>query len=95
MFCDRESFSAGRLISFSPAATRHHFIRGAQKKTVLGPVRHNANPTKSVGPHVRTSGWSGVPTGWFMNDWNLDADALAAAPDIFGIEEKDEEWLKM
>jgi len=30
-----------------------------------------------------------------MNDWNLDADALAAAPDIFGIEEKDEEWLKM
>jgi len=58
-FCDTESLSAGRARSFTPAATRHHFMRGAQKKTVFGPA------------------------GWFMKDWNLDADALAAAPDIF------------
>jgi hypothetical protein len=32
------SLSAGRLKSFTPAATRHHFINGAQKKTVFGPV---------------------------------------------------------
>ncbi|KAH9956423.1 hypothetical protein BC827DRAFT_1231712 [Russula dissimulans] len=48
-----ENFSVGQLRSFSPAATMHHFILGAQKKTVLDPV------------------------GWFINDWNLEADALA------------------
>ena len=37
VFCDTLSFSAGRLRSFNPAATKHHFIIGAQKKIVLGP----------------------------------------------------------
>lgn len=37
-FCDTLSLSAGRLKSFTPAATRHHFINGAQKKTVFGPA---------------------------------------------------------
>lgn len=37
-FCDTLSFSAGRCKSFNPAATRHHFITGAQKNTVFGPV---------------------------------------------------------
>ena len=37
MFCDTLSFSAGRERSLRPAATRHHFIIGAQKKTVFGP----------------------------------------------------------
>lgn len=37
MFCDTLSFSAGRERSLMPAATRHHFITGAQKKTVFGP----------------------------------------------------------
>ena len=32
------SLSAGRLKSLTPAMTRHHFIIGAQKKTVLGPI---------------------------------------------------------
>jgi len=36
-FCDMLNLSAGRDRSFNPAATRHHFIIGAQKKTVLGP----------------------------------------------------------
>jgi hypothetical protein len=37
IFWETLSFSAGRLRSFTPAATKHHFIKGAQKKTVLGP----------------------------------------------------------
>jgi len=37
-FWDTLSFSAGRLRSFIPAATKHHFIKGAQKNTVLGPA---------------------------------------------------------
>jgi len=37
-FCDRLSLSAGRLKSLTPARTRHHFISGAQKKTVFGPA---------------------------------------------------------
>jgi hypothetical protein len=37
-FCDTLSFSAGRVRSFIPAATRHHFINGAQKNTVFGPT---------------------------------------------------------
>jgi hypothetical protein len=37
-FWETDSFSAGLERSFSPAATRHHFISGAQKKTVLGPA---------------------------------------------------------
>lgn len=37
-FWDMLSLSAGRLKSFTPAATRHHFINGAQKKTVFGPA---------------------------------------------------------
>jgi hypothetical protein len=31
--------------------------------------------------HEKLTG-SNAPAGWFINDWNLDADALAAAPDI-------------
>lgn len=38
VFCDTESLSADRVKSFTPAATRAHFIIGAQKKMVLGPV---------------------------------------------------------
>ena len=38
MFCVALSFSAGRVMSRRPAATRHHFIMGAQKNTVFGPV---------------------------------------------------------
>jgi hypothetical protein len=37
-FCDKLSFSAGRRRSFTPAATKHHFIMGAQKNTVFGPM---------------------------------------------------------
>jgi hypothetical protein len=36
-FCDILSLSAGRERSLIPAATRHHFIIGAQKNIVLGP----------------------------------------------------------
>jgi len=53
-----DNLSAGRAISLRPAATRHHFIKGAQKNTVLGPA------------------------GWFINDWNFEPVAAAAAPDI-------------
>ena len=38
IFWDALSFSAGRARSRTPAATRHHFIIGAQKNTVFGPV---------------------------------------------------------
>jgi hypothetical protein len=37
-FCDTLNLLAGRARSFNPAATNAHFIRGAQKKTVLGPA---------------------------------------------------------
>ena len=37
-FCDTLSLSAGLERSFKPAATKHHFMIGAQKNTVLGPV---------------------------------------------------------
>ena len=37
-FCDTLNLSAGLARSFNPAATKHHFINGAQKNTVLGPV---------------------------------------------------------
>jgi len=37
-FWDTLSLSAGRLRSFNPAPTKHHFINGAQKNTVLGPM---------------------------------------------------------
>ena len=37
-FCDTLSFSAGLWRSFTPAATRHHFMSGAQKNTVFGPT---------------------------------------------------------
>ncbi len=37
-FCDILSLSAGRDRSLRPAATKHHFMTGAQKKTVFGPV---------------------------------------------------------
>lgn len=36
-FCGTLNFSAGRERSLRPAATRHHFITGAQKNTVFGP----------------------------------------------------------
>jgi hypothetical protein len=50
MFCDRLNFSAGRERSFNPAATRPHFINGAQKNTVFGPgVFTNERPTKGNG----------------------------------------------
>lgn len=39
MFCETLSFSAGRARSRMPAATRAHFIIGAQKNTVFGPNR--------------------------------------------------------
>src|SRR6266702_4485316 len=55
-FCDAESLSAGRARSFTPAATRHHFMRGAQKKTVLGPAQHR------VGCPGVSSGGSGAKT---------------------------------
>lgn len=54
-------------------------MRGAQKKTVLGPVQEWGCSRVSQVGRVR---WNGAPAGWFMKDWNLDADALAAAPDI-------------
>ena len=38
-FCETLSLSAGRPRSLRPAPTRHHFMRGAQKNTVFGPVR--------------------------------------------------------
>lgn len=44
-FCDTLSFSAGRERSFTPAATRHHFMSGAQKKTVFGPGGVNGDST--------------------------------------------------
>ena len=36
-FCETLSLSAGLARSFNPAATKHHFIIGAQKNTVFGP----------------------------------------------------------
>ena len=47
-FWDTLSFSAGRERSFKPAATRHHFINGAQKNTVFGPEK------------ITSSSWSPV-----------------------------------
>lgn len=41
------SFSAGRERSFTPAATRHHFIIGAQKNTVLGPRYARPQPASA------------------------------------------------
>lgn len=43
MFCETLSFSAGRARSRMPAATRAHFIIGAQKNTVFGPSRVYVN----------------------------------------------------
>lgn len=60
-------------------------MRGAQKKTVLGPVQEWGWGCAKVS-QVRRVRWNGAPAGWFMKDWNLDADALAAAPDIFVVE---------
>lgn len=37
-FCETLSLSAGRPRSLRPAPTRHHFMRGAQKNTVFGPI---------------------------------------------------------
>jgi hypothetical protein len=86
-FWDTESFSAGRLRSFSPAATRHHFMRGAQKNTVFGPVQtttaHRCTCQFNLVGYTHIFSLD-APAGWFMNDWNREADALAAAPDIFG-----------
>jgi len=57
-FWERLSLSAGRDMSFSPAATRPHFINGAQKNTVLGPagwfmkaVNFEA-PAEAAGPDI-------------------------------------------
>ena len=63
-------------MSFRPAPTKHHFISGAQKNTVLGPGEECANWTR------HSAEWGGLPAGWFMNAWNLEAPADAAAPDI-------------
>lgn len=60
-------------------------MRGAQKKTVLGPVQEWGWGCAKVSQVGRVR-WNGAPAGWFMKDWNLDADALAAAPDIFVVE---------
>ena len=40
-FWEMLSLSAGLLRSFKPATTRHHFMTGAQKKTVFGPAMPN------------------------------------------------------
>lgn len=37
-FWETLSFSTGLPISLTPAMTRHHFIKGAQKNTVFGPA---------------------------------------------------------
>jgi hypothetical protein len=58
-FCDRLSFSAGRRRSLTPAATRHHFITGAQKNTVFGPAGPYDESTERNGdrcPSARRSG---------------------------------------
>jgi len=62
VFCDTLSFSAGRFRSFNPAATRHHFIMGAQKKMVLGPAGWFMNavnleaPTDAAVPDILRGG---------------------------------------
>lgn len=38
-FWETLSLSAGRVKSLSPAPTKHHFMRGDQKNTVLGPAK--------------------------------------------------------
>lgn len=63
-------------MSFRPAPTKHHFISGAQKNTVLGPGEECAKLNETF------SKMRGLPAGWFMNAWNLEAPADAAAPDI-------------
>ena len=74
-FCDTLSFSAGLPRSFKPAATRHHFISGAQKNTVLGPEREVGLLFEQIlGQHL--------PAGWFMKLANFDPVAPAAAPDM-------------
>ena len=76
-FWETLSLSAGRLRSFKPAATRHHFITGAQKNTVFGPIQ-NALRHASLRKNVKND----APAGWFMKAWNFDAPADAAAPDM-------------
>lgn len=90
-FCDTLSFSAGRDKSFSPAATKHHFIIGAQKNTVFGPSYQHSKfargksgiqkPRTSDADQVR-KGRVAAPAGWFINAWKRDAPADAAAPDM-------------
>lgn len=47
-FWETDSFSAGLCKSLTPAATRPHFINGAQKKTVLGPACRKESATSFV-----------------------------------------------
>ena len=65
--------------------TRHHFMRGAQKKTVLGPRWADSGGVESI--HRPASEVENLPAGWFMNDENLEVAAVDAAPDIVLFEE--------
>ena len=76
MFWDILSLSAGRVRSFTPAATKHHFIRGAQKNTVLGPTY-----LLEMRIYLYVS-LASSPAGWFMNEENLETPAEAATPDM-------------
>lgn len=50
--CGIDTFSTGRFISDSPAATKPHFIMGAQKKT--GPPDAPGHHTKHIQQRERT-----------------------------------------
>ena len=76
-FWDMLSLSAGRFKSFKPAATKHHFINGAQKNTVFGPDEENSSG------EVNSPWVSDIPAGWFKKDANFEGTAEAAAPDMF------------
>ena len=78
-FWDTLSLSAGRVRSFTPAATKHHFIIGAQKNTVLGPNVFAGDKNVSLCESLKSS-----PAGWFMNEENLETLADAAGPDMCG-----------
>jgi hypothetical protein len=80
-FCDTLNLSAGRVRSLRPAPTKHHFINGAQKNTVLGPTILKKRMNKGI---ENDSDLNEVilPAGWFMKACSREDPTDAAAPDM-------------
>lgn len=81
-----ESFSGGLVRSLTPAATRHHFIIGAQKKTVEAKeeekmVYQSTSATLDGKSAALDEDYLPVfgPAGWFINAWKRDEEPAAAA----------------